>query len=81
MIHLNRKLSSSSNSNIKELSFTLNKTETFWAHWNLSLLIEAKWCTYVSVKFGQNQNIFIDKFAFESVVCQSGDHLIPASKC
>ena len=35
-IHLNRKISSSSNSNINESSFTLKKTKSFWAYWNWS---------------------------------------------
>ena len=31
--------------------------------------------------FYRNLNIFIDKFAFKNVVCQSGGHLVPAWMC
>ena len=47
----------------------------WWLMVNWTLGNKVQW------NFYQNWNIFIDKIAFENVVCQSGGHLVPASVC
>ena len=46
-----------------------------WRIVNWTLRKKLQWFFY------RNKNTFIDKFAFESVACQSGGHLVPVSMC